>query len=197
MLDLLIKAKWFTKTNLCQGYHQIQIRPGDEWKTAFKTQDGLYEWLIIFFGLSNAPSTFMRAMTQILKPFIGKFLVVYFDNILIYSKTKQEHLSHVHRIFLTLRAEKLYVNLKKCSFMQTQVVFLGFIVIMQGIAVDLEKVRAIKEWPKPKTLSEVRSFHGLVTFYRQFIKDFNIIMAPITDSIKKEKFKWNDAAHSL
>ncbi|XP_024200577.1 uncharacterized protein LOC112203910 [Rosa chinensis] len=165
MLDMMAGSSQFSKLDLKGGYHQIRIRPGDEWKTAFKTRDGLYEWLVMPFGLSNAPSTFMRFMNQVLQPFIGRFLVVYFDDILIYSRTREEHLNHLGQVLRVLCQEKLYLNLKKCSFMKPSVVFLGFIISSAGVEVDPIKVKAIVEWPVPKTLQETRSFHGLATFY--------------------------------
>ena len=129
------------------------------------------------FRLSNALSTFMRLMNQVLKPFIGKFLVVYFNDILIYSKTEATHYNHVQEVLVVLQANELYINLKKCSFLTDKLLFLGYVVSMDRIYVDEDKVHAIREWPTPKTVSDVRSFHGLATFYRRFVRDFSSIVA--------------------
>jgi hypothetical protein len=167
------------------------MKEGDEWKTAFKTKFGLYEWLVMPFGLTNAPSTFMRLMNYVLRDFIGRFVVVYFDDILIYSKSLQEHEGHLREVLSTLRFEHLFANLKKCDFCTHQVNFLGFVVSSQGLQVDQEKVKAIQEWPTPTNIGHIRSFHGLASFYRRFVKDFSSIASPLTELTKKRTpFEW-------
>lgn len=127
-------------------------------------------------------------------PFLGKFAVVYFDDILIFSRTLQEHLKHLRQVFETLKLQQSYVNLKKCSFVTESVIFLGYVVSKDGLSVDQSKVDAIKTWPMPKTPFDIRSFHGMVSFYRRFIKGFSTLVAPITECLKGGKFSWNDLA---
>ena len=192
MLDQLSGAFVFSKIDLKSGYHHIKIRPGDEWKIAFKTRDELYEWLVMPFELTNAPSTFIWIMNQVLQPFLGKCVVVYFDDILIHSKSMEEHVGHLKEVFKVLRENKLYANLKKGVLMINSFLFLSYVVSSEGIKVDEEKVKAIREWHTPKHISDVRSFHGLATFYRRFIKHFSSIVAPITECLKKGRFHWGE-----
>ena len=196
MLDQLSGAVFFTKIDLKSGYHQIRMKPGDEWKTAFKTKEGLYEWLVMPFGLSNAPSTFMRVMNQVLRPFLSSFVVAYFDDILIYSKTAQEHVEHVSQVLTVLRENQLFANPEKCIWMVDKLIFLGYVVTGDGILPDESKVRAIVDWPAPTTLTELRSFLGLAGFYRRFVKRYSEIAAPLTDLLKLNQFGWNDTAQA-
>ena len=194
MLDELCGSIIFTKIDLRSGYHQIRMKLGDEWKTAFKTKFGLYEWLVMPFGLTNAPSTFMRLMNEVLRAFIGRFVVVYFDDILIYSKFFDEHMVHLRAVFNALRDARLYGNLEKCTFCTDRVSFLGYVVTPQGIEVDEMKIEAIKSWPVPQTITQVRSFLGLAGFYRRFVKDFSTIAAPLHELTKKGAvFQWGKA----
>jgi hypothetical protein len=194
MLDELSGSIIFSKIDLRSGYHQIRMKLGDEWKTAFKTKFGLYELLVMPFGLTNAPSTFMRFMNDVLRAFIGRFVVVYFDDILIYSTTLEEHLDHLRAIFNALRDARLFGNIDKCTFCTDRVSFLGYVVTPQGIEVDQAKVEAIQSWPGPTTVTEVRSFLGLAGFNRRFVKDFSTIAGPLHELTEKgAPFTWGKA----
>ncbi|KAK1573214.1 hypothetical protein QYE76_017684, partial [Lolium multiflorum] len=194
MLDELSGAAVFSKIDLRSGYHQIRMKEGDEWKTAFKTKFGLYEWLVMPFGLTNAPSTFMRLMNHVLRDFIGKFVVVYFDDILIYSRNESDHTIHIRHVLQVLRDNKLYGNLEKCTFCKDKVIFLGYVVSKHGVEVDESKIEAIQNWPTPMNVSQVRSFHGLAGFYRRFVPNFSTIAAPLNDLTKKGVvFEWGAA----
>ncbi|WVZ13820.1 hypothetical protein V8G54_011386 [Vigna mungo] len=192
MLDELHGAQIFSKIDLKSGYHQIRIK-GDEWKTAFKTKFGLYEWLVMPFGLTNAPSTFMRLMNNVLRDCIGKFVVVYFDDILVYSQDLHNHGKQLRIVLTILRTNKLFANLDKCTFCVDSVIFLGFVVNKKGVHVDPEKIKAIQDWPPPKNVGEVRSFHGLASFYRRFVPNFSSLASPLNELVKKDvTFIWGD-----
>jgi hypothetical protein len=149
------------------------------------------------FGLTNTPSTFMRLMNHVLHAFIGRFVVVYFDDILIYSKEFDEHMNQLRQVLDVLRKESLYANLKRCDFCMDRIIFLGYVVSAKGIEMDGAKVKAIQEWPTPKSKTEVRSFHGLASFYRRFVKDFSTMTSPLTEIIKKSvRFKWGEEQES-
>jgi hypothetical protein len=194
MLDELSGSIIFTKINLWSGYHQISMKLGDEWKIAFKTKFGVYEWLVMPFGLTNAPSTFMRLMNKILHPFIDKFVFVYFDDILIYNKSLNEHIEHLCAIFCALWEARLFANLEKCIFCTNRVAFLVYVVAPQRIEVDEAKIEAIKSWPIPATLTELQSFLGLAEFYRRFVRGFSTISTPLNDLTKKGVlFRWGAA----
>ncbi|XP_019432645.1 PREDICTED: uncharacterized protein LOC109339632, partial [Lupinus angustifolius] len=156
-------------------------------------QIDLIPWLVMPFGLTNAPSTFMRLMNHVLREFLGKFVVVYFDDILIYSKTLDEHHEHLKAVLIVLRKEKLYANMEKCTFCVDHVIFLGFKINANGVHVDQEKIKAIQDWPTPKTVTEVRSFHGLASFYRRFVKDFSTLASPLNELVKENVvFHWDE-----
>jgi hypothetical protein len=192
LIDCLSGAKYFSKIDLKRRYHQIRMREGDEWKIAFKTNEGLYEWLVMLFGLTNVSSTFMRLMNEVLREFIGKFVTVYLDDILIYSKSEVEHLKHLAIVMRKLQQEKLLINMKKCSFMKTELIYLGFFISVNELKMDPSKVEVIKNWPSPRNIFEVRSFHDLASFYWKFIKNFSGISTAMMDTVKKQykSFHW-------
>ena len=193
LLDSLHGARYFTKIDLRSGYHQIRIKEEDIPKTAFRTRYGLYEFVVLPFGLTNAPATFQTLMNDIFRPHLGRFVVVYLDDILIYSRTLEEHNAHVRTILSLLRGNKLYGKLSKCSFFQEQVEFLGHMVDKDGVHMDPNKLNAIKEWPPPKNVTELRSFLGLANYYRRFNKDHAKICAPLTNLFKKGvEFVWTN-----
>ncbi|KAK1693008.1 hypothetical protein QYE76_009705 [Lolium multiflorum] len=176
-----------------------ELNEGGEWKTSFKTKFGLYEWLVMPFGLTNAPSTFMRLMNHVLRDFIGKFVVGYFDDILIYSRNESDHTIHIRHVLQVLRDNKLYGNLEKCTFCKDKVIFLGYVVSKHGVEVDVSKIEAIQNWPTPMNVSQVRSFHGLAGFYRRFVPNFSTIVAPLNELTKKGVvFEWGpDQDHAF
>ena len=181
LLDQLQGSTIFTSLDLWSGYHQVRIHPDDVHKTAFRTRYGHFEFTVLPFGLTNAPATFMNLMNDVLSPFLDKFVVVYIDDILIYSKSPEDHLHHLQQVLSVLSANDLHVKLKKCTFGRTSTEFLGHIVSADGVKVDPKKVAAVAAWPVPTTITEVRAFLGFLNHYRRFIPHFSAIAAPLTD----------------
>lgn len=194
LMDRLTGAKYFSKIDLYSGYHQIRIKEEDISKTAFRTRYGHYEFLVLPFGLTNAPATFMTLMNDIFREFLDKFVVVYLDDILVYNKTKEEHAQHLHQILTTLRQHKLYAKLKKCELFQQKVEYLEHYISDKGIMVDSRKVNAVKEWPIPTNISELRSFLGLANYYRKFVSHFSTIASSLTLLLyKNQQYFWGES----
>lgn len=196
LLDQLRTAKYFSKIDLRSGYNQVQIHPEHIHKTAFKTRYGHYEYRVMPFGLCNAPATFQRLMNDILRPFLDKFVIVYLDDIMVFSPTLDQHHDHLQQVFNVLKKHQLYAALDKCEFYQTSTEFLGHIVSAEGIKMDPSKVSSILDWPPLKNLHDVQSFLGTANFYRRFIKSFSTIAAPISRLLVKNlPFEWGEEQH--
>ena len=191
LFDRLQGAQYFSKLDLRSGYHQIRIAPDDVPKTAFRTRYGHYEFLVLPFGLTNAPATFMHLMNQTFRKQLDSFVLVFLDDILIYSKTKEDHDRHIAEVMSILRKEKLYAKASKCEFYKTEVEFLGHMVGRNGVRMMDDKVRAVNDWPTPTSVSHIRSFLGTAGYYRRFIKDFSTIALPLSELTKDNvKFAW-------
>ncbi|GAU40783.1 hypothetical protein TSUD_26630 [Trifolium subterraneum] len=193
LLDQLRGAAIFSKIDLRSGYHQIRIRTSDVSKTAFRTRYGHYEFLVMPFGLTNAPAVFMDYMNRIFQPYLDKFVVIFIDDILIYSKDPQEHAEHLRIVLNIPREKQLYAKFSKCEFWLSEVKFLGHVISQGGVSVDPSKVEAVLNWERPRTVSEVRSFLGLGGYYRRFILGFSEIALPLTRLTRKgAAFVWNE-----
>jgi hypothetical protein len=202
LFDQLTGARVFSKIDLRSGYHHIRIRPEDISKTAFTTQYGLFEYLVMSFGLTNALAHFTYLMNSVFMPELDKFVVVFIDDILIYSKNEEEHARHLWMVLTHLREHQLYAKFSKCTFWLEEIQFLGHVLCAKGIAVDPSKVKDILEWKSPTIVHQVRSLLGLASYYRRFILDFSKIVKPITGLLKNDtKFDWsskcNDAFEQL
>ncbi|KAI3819628.1 hypothetical protein L1987_13469 [Smallanthus sonchifolius] len=197
LFDQLQGSSFYSKIDLRSGYHQLRIQEEDVPKTAFRTRYGHYEFLVMPSGLTNAPAVFMDLMNRVCKPYLDKFVIVFIDDILIYSQTKEDHEHHLKLILELLRNEKLYAKFSKCEFWIREVHFLGHVINKKVIHVDPSKIEAIKNWEAPKTPTEVRQFLGLAGYYRRFIENFSKIALPLTTLTQKEKkYDWSDKQES-
>ncbi|XP_039140565.1 uncharacterized protein LOC120277791 [Dioscorea cayenensis subsp. rotundata] len=187
----LYGAVYFSKLDLRSGYHQILVHPEDKFKTAFRTHQH-YQWLVMPFGLSNAPATFQNLMHQVFHFALRKYVLVFFDDILIYSTDWDLHLQHLESVLSTLMHHQLFAKLSKCSFGRFQMEYLGHIVSNKGVEMDPSKIAAIVQWPIPQTLKQVRAFLGLSGYYRKFIKQYASLAKPLTDLLKKDSFCWSE-----
>jgi hypothetical protein len=181
LLDRLGGAKYFTSLDLTSGYHQIRINSDDVPKTAFRTPLGHFQFKVLSFGLTNAPATFQTVMNSVFAPLLGRSVVVYLDDILIYSKTAEEHFAHLRQVLQILRHEKLFAKMKKCTFFEKETHFLGHVVGRDGIRADPAKIAAVQDWPVPQSASHVRSFLGLTNYFRRFIQGYAQLTHPLTD----------------
>ncbi|KAI3683118.1 hypothetical protein L1987_83618 [Smallanthus sonchifolius] len=191
LFDQLQGSTCFSKIDLRSGYHQLRVQEEDIPKTAFRTRYSHYEFMVMPFGLTNAPAVFMDLMNRVCKPYLDKFVIVFIDDILIYSKTKSDHEQHLRLVLDLLRKEQLYAKFSKCEFWLKEVQFLGHIVNEKGIHVDPAKIEALKNWNAPKTPTEVCSFLGLAGYYLRFISNFSNIVVPLTALTHKGKpYEW-------
>ena len=194
--DLFDKLKGvgvFSKIDLRSGYYQLRVKKVDVPKTAFRTLYGHYEFLLMPFGLTNALTAFMDLMNIVFRPYVNQFLVVFIDDILVYSKDEQKHEQHLKIVMQTLREKKLYAKLSKCDFWLKEVFFLGHIVLAEGIRVDPTKIEAVVNWKPPRNVTEVRIFLGLAGYYRRFVRGFSITAYPLTKLLSKGiKFEWTN-----
>lgn len=186
-------AKYFTKLDLRSAYNLVRIREGDEYKTAFRTKYGHYEYLVMPFGLKNAPATFQSFINSVLRPFLDDFVILYLDDILIFSKDLDSHHEHVRQVLKKLLENNLFAKLEKCEFDKSSVEFLGHVISGIGISTDPKKIKSIEEWPTPTCTKDVQRFVGLCNYYRRFVKNFSIIARPLHNLTKKnKKFIWDE-----
>jgi hypothetical protein len=193
LFDRLHGFRWFSKLDLRQGYNQVRIHPNDVEKTAFNTRYGHFEYRVLPFGLCNAPATFMTLMQNVFADMLDVCVIVFLDDVLIFSRTKEDHVRDVRRVLERLRQHKLYAKEDKCELFKEQIDFLGHVISGDGIAMDPSKIKAIQEWPALKSVDDVRSFLGLCGYYRKFVHRFSHIAAPLSDLTRKEnEFKWTE-----
>ena len=193
LLDQLQGAKIFSSLDLLSGYHQVPIHASDIPKTAFRTPQGSFQFKVLSMGLTNAPSTFAHVMNNVFKDLLGKSVLIYLDDILVFSKDPGEHVKHVREVMEVLRAHKLYAKLAKCEFGKEKLAFLGHVVSAEGIQVDPKKAELVKDWPTPQNVGEVRKFLGFANYFRKFLQGFANVCRPLNNLLKKDhSFLWDE-----
>ncbi|GBG61004.1 hypothetical protein CBR_g18600 [Chara braunii] len=193
LLDRVQGCRYFSKIDLKSGYHKIAIRPENQHKTAFQTRYGLYEFVVMPFGLCNAPGTFQHAMNRIFHEYLDKFVIVYLDDIVIFSKTVEEHVTHLDKVLSLLRQHKFKINGEKCEFGRTRVLYLAHEISAEGLKPDDAKVASIRDWPRPQFVTEMRSFLGMTGYYKTFVKNYSIVVTPLTDLTRLDTpWEWTD-----
>lgn len=197
MLNRVRNAKIFTALDLKDAYWLVQIKEGDEWKTAFRTRYGLFEYLVMPFGLTNAPSNFQSHVNRCFSDLLDKFVLIYLDDFLIYSDNLEDHEEHVSTVLKRIIESNLAANLKKCKFHQKEVEFLGYLISPNGVSMLQDRVKVVQEWKEPKDLTETQQFLGFCNFYRGFIPRYSELAAPLTELTKKDvKFCWGQTEQS-
>ncbi|KAL0560533.1 hypothetical protein IC582_000938 [Cucumis melo] len=185
LFDQLQGATIFSKIDLRSGYHQLRIKDSDIPKTVLRSRYGHYEIIVMSFGLTNALAVFMDLINRVFKDFLDTFVIVFIVDILVYSKIEVEHDEHLHKVLKTLRVNKLYTKFSKCEFWLKKVSFLGHVISSEGVSVDPAKIKVVTSYSRPSTVSKVRSFLGLVGYYRRFVEDFSRIASPLTQLTRK------------
>jgi len=191
LYDQLAGAAVFSKTDIRSGYHQLRIGKKDIPKTTFQTRHGHYVFLVLPFGLTNSPAFFIDLMNRVFRLYLDNFVVVFINDTLVYSKTKEEHAKHLRTVLQTLEEHKLYAKFKKCDFWMEKVHFLGHVIFKAGVSVDLAKVKAVINWPRPTNITEVCTFRGQAGYYRRFVEGFSKLALALSKMLRKgKKFVW-------
>ncbi|KAK3524954.1 hypothetical protein QTP86_011739 [Hemibagrus guttatus] len=197
-LEQLRGSRVFTKLDLRSAYNLVRIRKGDEWKTAFHTTHGHYEYCVMPFGFTITQAVFQALINEVFRDLLGKGVIAYIDDILVYSTSMEEHVRQVLKVLVRLQQHHLYVKLEKCKFHRSVVTFLGYMISHQGVEMDVVKVRAVMEWPAPTTVWELQRFLGFANFYRRFIRNYSSVAGPLTSLLrgKPKKLSWTDQART-